>query len=62
MKSLKFFGEPIFIKINVKEQAIGIFRNEFSLSEKEYSDERILKVLKENDFNFGKAFESMMFN
>ena len=59
LKSLNFFGEQIFIKINVKEQAIGNFRKEFSLSEKEYSDEKILKVLKENNFVFNKAFDKI---
>ena len=59
LKSLKFFGDQIFIKINVKEQAIGNFRKEFALSEEEFSDEKILKVLKENNFVFNKAFDKI---
>ena len=59
LKSLKFFGEKIFLKLNVKEEAIGKFRKEFGLSEKEFSDEKILEVLKENYFDFYKAFDKM---
>ena len=60
LKSLKFFGEKIVLTINVKEKAIGEFRKEFGLLEEEYSDERILKILKENNFNFSKAFEKII--
>ena len=43
LKSLKYFGETIILRINVKEQVIGIFRNEFGLKEKDYSDEKYLR-------------------
>ena len=35
------------------------FRNTFSLDEKEYSNEKILDILKDNDFHFEKAFTSL---
>ena len=59
LKSIKFFGEKIILKINVKEHAIGVFREEFGLLEEEYSDEILLKILKDNDFDFYKAFEQL---
>ena len=57
LKSIKFFGEKIILKINVKDKAIVEFRKEFGLLEEEFSDEKILKILEENDFDFNKAFE-----
>ena len=60
LKSLKIFGEKIILRINIKEKAIGEFRNEFGLLKEEYSDERILKALKENNFDFYKAFEKII--
>ena len=59
LKSLKYFGEKIILRINVKDQVIGIFRNEFGLQEKDYSDEKILELLKKNNFDFNKAFDNM---
>ena len=35
------------------------FRDTFNLSEDEYSDEKILEILKENNFNYENAFSSL---
>ena len=56
---LKTFGEKIILKLNVKEKAIENLRTEYGLLEKDFSDEKLLKVLKRNNFNFEKAFEEL---
>ena len=62
----KKYGEDIDIKIKITEkkgeehkQIIEEFREEFSLSKDEYSDEKILEVLKKNNFDKGEAFSSL---
>ena len=66
----KNFGEKITLRINIKEEKnenelndkkdiIEEFRNNFALTEDYFSDEQLLKILKENDFNFEKAFDSL---
>ena len=35
------------------------FRDTFNLSEDEYPNEKILEILKENDFNYENAFSSL---
>ena len=69
----KIYGERIHALIKIKEKddekneidenidKINEFRETFNLTEEEYSDEKILDILKENDFNFENAF-SALFN
>ena len=47
-----FYEKPYMDKIND-------FRDTFSLSVKEYPDEKIYEILKENEFNFENAFSSL---
>ena len=35
------------------------FRDNYGLSEQDYSDERLCEILKENQFNSEKAFEAL---
>ena len=67
----KIHGEKITALIKIKEKddqkseidenidKINEFRETFNLSEDEYSNEKILETLKENDFNFENAFSSL---
>ena len=66
----KPIGEKLPLRIIVKEKMlyneleqnidkIKDFRENFNLSEEEYSDERLLEVLKENNFEFKKSFENL---
>ena len=62
----KPFSEKITLRINIKEKGeeeiekykdkIKEFRDNYDLSEEEYSDERLLECLKENDFEFEATF------
>ena len=58
-------GEPIEIKIIIKEinnddlEKLNLFRNNFSLSKSDYSDERLLEALKKHNFNFEDSFSSL---
>lgn len=40
-------------------EKIREFRYIFGLDELDYSDEKLLEILKQYDFNFEKAFESL---
>ena len=67
----KIHGEKIVAIIKIKEiddankeineniDKIKEFRETFNLEEKEFSDEKLLEILKENDFDFLKAFSSL---
>ena len=67
----KICGEKLKIKIKIKEfdsqkneikenlDKINEFRDMFNLNEDEYSNEKILEVLQENDFNYENAFSSL---
>ena len=69
----RIYGEKIVAIIRIKEKdnkkneidenidKINEFRETFNLSEDEYSNEKILGLLKENNFNFEDAF-SALFN
>ena len=58
-------GEPIEIKLIIKEfnndysEKLNLFRNDFSLSKNDYSDERLLEALKKHNFNFEDSFSSL---
>ena len=64
-------GEPITLTVIIKKKSgqnnilnqnkkiIKEFRDNFGLSDKEYSDEKLFEILKENNFNFEKSFESL---
>jgi len=65
------FGEQLTLTINIKEKnkikkelednmdKINEFRNTFDLNAEDYSDEKLLKVLKENNFNYEEAFSQL---
>ena len=65
------YGENIVVRIQLKEKngkkseiepymdKINDFRDTFSLSVKDYPDEKIYEILKENEFNFENAFSSL---
>ena len=64
------YGEKLTLRIHIKEEkkdnelndkkkVIDEFRNTFGLSEEEFSDEKMLEKLKENDFNFEKTFDAL---
>ena len=69
----RIYGEKIvaFIRIIEKEikkneneideniDKIKEFREEFNLTEDDYSNEELLKILKDNNFNYEKAFASL---
>ena len=67
----KICGDKLPIKIKIKDYSsqnneikenmdkIKEFRETFNLSESEYSNEKILDTLKENDFNYENAFGSL---
>ena len=58
----KTYGDIIIIKINIiseiEFQKINEFRKEFNLPVENYSDEKILNGLKNNNFNFESTIES----
>ena len=66
----KLYGEILKIKIVIKEKEktkneldkIKKFREEYDLDEKHYTDELLLKVLEENNFNLENAFSSLFVN
>ena len=65
------YGEKLGLIINIKEKEkkednvkkymdkIKEFRENFSLSEEDYSNEKILEILMENNFNFEDSFSSL---
>ena len=62
----KKIGDNIDLDILITERKedenknkIEDFRNEYSLGVDEYSDEQLLNVLKENNFDKGRAFSSL---
>ena len=63
----KKYGLPIIISINILKkpiesgikQSIDKFRNEYGLSEIDYSDEKIKDVLINNGMDFVRAFEAL---
>ena len=67
----KNYGEKIVILIKIKKldekekeiraniDKINEFRENFSLSEEEYPNDRILELLKENKFDFEESFSSL---
>jgi hypothetical protein len=67
----KIRGEKITALVKIREKdnkkseieeysdKISEFRETFNLSEDEYPDEKILEILKDNEFNFENAFSSL---
>ena len=61
------FGEKIEITLIIKERnnedliKVNQFREAFNLDKEEYSDEEILKLLKQYNYNFEKVF-SLLFD
>jgi hypothetical protein len=67
----KINGEKIVAIIKIKEKddkkneidenisKIDEFRDMFNLTEDEYPNEKILDILRENDFNYENAFSSL---
>jgi hypothetical protein len=68
----KIHGEKITALVQIKEKdkdkkseveeyndKIKEFRETFNLAEDEYPDDKILEILKENEFNFENAFSSL---
>ena len=66
----KNIGDKLTLIINVKEKdemtelekhknKIEEFRNTFNLSDEEFSNEKILEILKANNFNFEESFSSL---
>ena len=64
-------NDPIPLRIFVKEQnnnndlkenmdKISEFRETFTLSKEEYSDEKLYEVLKTNNFDFDKSFQEII--
>ena len=62
------FGEQIFLKLIIKKKQkednedmkkIKEFRGIFGLEENDHSDDKLLKALKENNYNFEEAFSSL---
>ena len=66
----KLYGDILKIKIVIKEKEktknelykIKKFREEYDLDGKHYTDELLLKVLEENNFNLENAFSSLFVN
>ena len=69
----KNYGDKLTLIINVKEKEemneiekhmnkIEEFRNTFNLSEDEYTNEKILDILKGHNFNFEESFSSLFNN
>ena len=63
-----FSGEKLTLKIIIKKKKNEIeqnidkirdFRDNYALSTEDYSDRKLLEILKKNNFNFDKAFESL---
>ena len=57
----KNIGDPIILKIIVKSERVEEFRDTFNLDEKEYDDNKLLSILKENKYNFDNAFASLFY-
>ena len=67
----KIHGEKIVAVIRIKEKdnkndeinenidKIHEFRDTFNLSEDEFPNEKLLEILKDNDFNYENAFSSL---
>ena len=67
----KNYGEVLTIKVVIKgkekpknefeehKEKIKDFRDNFGLSEIDYSDEKLYEILKSNDFDYGKTFEAL---
>ena len=67
----KNYGDKISLKVVIKKkenpkpkqnedlEKVKEFRNNFGLDENEYSDEKLLEILKKNGFDFIKSFEAM---
>ena len=67
----KIHGEKITALVKIKEQEnkksqaeeyndiVKEFRDTFNLAEDEYPDDKLLKILKDNKFDFGNAFCSL---
>ena len=65
----KHIGEKLTLRINIKEKndnkneiedKIKEFKETFGFSEKDYSNELILKILKSNNFEFESSFIKLM--
>ena len=63
-------GEKLTLRIVIKEKIVNEldeymekikeFRENYDLSENEYSDERLFEVLKENNFDFETSFNKIL--
>ena len=58
----KNIGNPIILYVICKSKKVKEFREEFNLSEEEYSDEKILGVLQKNNYDMTQAFTSLFDN
>ena len=60
----KIYGEQIIIRLNIlmdDSEYLKRFRKEYNL-EKVYSDSKLLKYLKNFDYDFSKAFNALIYN
>ena len=69
----KTFGEKLSFRVNIKEKnkneilliensdKIKEFRDNFGLTNEEYSDELLLNALEESNFNFEEAFSKLFY-
>ena len=55
----KNYGNEIILTIKYKSKQVDNFRNDYSLNEEDYDDQRLLGLLQKQQFDFQKAFESL---
>ena len=55
----KEIGEQLTLKIKILDIRIKDFRDNYSLAEEDYSNEKILNILRRNNFDFEKSFNSL---
>ena len=59
----KKYGSKLEIEVNIEEnnkKLIEDYRSQFQLSEKDYSDERIITALEDNNYNIENTFMSLV--
>ena len=57
----KIYGNPLVLTVNIKEEEKEVqnFRKEFYLSTNDYGHQRLLKAIKDANYDFAKAFDSL---
>jgi hypothetical protein len=59
----KIFGQQITIKLKIESdelrEKITLFRKQYQLSARDFSDEVIMKSLKQHNFKFEETFDSL---